>query len=243
MQKLINYLPNTLLIDDNGVKSNFHDLIKDKTVILNMFYSNCQVKCVPLGKLMSRVNLLLNKYIQVEDIKVISITLDAKNDTIQDLNNFKSKVWNNNCSNWNFYTGDYDELEILRHKLGMYSPEPDIDAVKSNHTGSFMIFNEKTGFIKHTQAFDNPVDIARKVVQMLTKNFYCHSYNLNNIDFSALTDEQIFENIQTMNSVFTVSFLPENIKNKFDKHAELQRGFQYKPPISNKQSCCCKKKL
>jgi protein SCO1/2 len=244
MQKLINFLPNTNLIDENRENVRFHDLVRGKTVILNMFYSNCKIKCVPLGKLMRRVNLILNKYILKENIHFISITLDAKNDTVDDLNRFKEGVTCEECLNWHFYTGDFDEIEVLRHKLGMYNPEPEIDAIKSNHTGSFMIFNEQTGFVKHTQAFDNPVDVARKVIQMLPRNFYSHSYNLDDLNFGALTDEEIFDNIQTMNSVFTVPFLPTHIRNKFDTYAEKQRGFQYEPPIKKNSggSCCCKKK-
>jgi cytochrome oxidase Cu insertion factor (SCO1/SenC/PrrC family) len=230
-------------MDENGKQNKFHELIKDKTVVLNMFYSNCKIKCLPLGKLLKRVNILLNKFILKDNIHFISITLDAKNDTIDDLVNFKKKVWDNNCLNWHFYTGNFDDIEYLRKKLGMYSPEPEIDSIKSNHSGNFMIFNEKTGFIKHTQSFDNPVDVARKVIQILPKNFYSHSYNLNNVNFEALTNDEIFENIQTMNSVFTVPFLPLYLRNIFDTYAEKQRGFRYDPIIKEKirGSCCCKK--
>jgi protein SCO1/2 len=237
------FLPNIILTNEYGDKHKFHDLIKDKTIILNMFYSNCEIKCIPLGKLMRRVNILLNKYILQDDIHFISITLDAKNDTVNDLIKFKDNVHTNKCLNWHFYTGNFDHIEVLRYKLGMYNPEPEIDSIKSNHSGSFMIFNERTGFIKHTQSFDNPVDIARKVIQMIPKNLYNHQYNLNDINFDSLTYDEIFENIQTMNSVFTVPFLPTHIRNIFDTYAKIQRGFQYKPPIKKKvKSCCCKKK-
>lgn len=239
--KLIQLLPNTLLTNEKGENKHFHDIIKDKTIILNMFYSNCNVKCIPLGKLMKKVNLLINKYICKEDIHFISITLDPQNDTIEDLNNFKNKVWDNKCINWNFYTGNPAELNVLRRKLGMYSPEPEIDAIKSNHSGSFMIFNTKTGFTKHTTPFDNPLDISRKTIQLLTRNFYTHSYDLKDIDYECLTDDELFENIHSMNSVFTTPFLPQNIREKFDKYAELQRGFQYKPPIGSSCNSCKKK--
>lgn len=243
MGKFINFLPNIELINENGEHEKFHDLIKNKTIILNMFYSNCKIKCVPLGKLLKRINLLLKNYIIKEDIHFISITLDAKNDTIDDLKYFKSKVYNDNCLNWHLYTGNFDDIEKLRYKLGMYSPEPEIDKVKSNHSGSFMIFNDKTGFVKHTQAFDNPVDLARKVIQVIPKNFYGHSYNLDDLNYKALSYDEIFENIQTMNSMFTVPFLPKYLKHEYDICAEKQRGFQYKPPIeeSVKNTCCCKK--
>lgn len=263
-------LPNIKLIDENNQQHHFHDLIKNNTVVLNMFYSDCKVKCIPLGNLMKKVNLLLRNYLLQKDknIHFISITLDAQNDTVQNIKNFKTKVWHNDCLNWHFYTGNYINIEKLRYKLGMYSPEPEIDKIISNHSGHFVIFNQKTGFIKHTESFDNPVDIARKILQIVPTNFYRHHYNLDDLNFNALTDDEIFENIQTMNSMFTVPFLPIYVRNKYDKYADLQRGFQYnplqlsltttntttdakttafgtanaKPIVTNKKSCCCSKK-
>jgi protein SCO1 len=250
MSELIKFLPDVNLTNENNEQHSFHELIKGKTIILNMFYSNCKIKCVPLGNLMRRVNLLLSeRNISEHDVVFISITLDAKNDTPEDLTRFKNMIKANECTNWHFYTGDFDEIEKLRFKLGMYNPELEIDVIKSNHSGSFMIFNTLTGFTKHTNAFDNPIDIARKVLQMTTKNFKRHSYTLDSLNYCALSNDELFENIHSMNSMFTVPFLPEYIRNKYDDYAEKQRGFQYEPPIENPEddaggesSCCCCKK-
>ena len=235
----MNFLPNILLVDENNQIARFHTLIKNNTIILNMFYSNCKKKCIPLGKHMKKVNLLLNKLIPNNRIKFISITLDPLNDNIEDLQYFKSQVYSNKCQNWHFYTGDYEDLEILRHKLSMYNPDPKIDAIKSNHSGSFMIFNEELGFIKHTDSFDNPIDIARKIVQLIPDNFKRHSYDLSDLSYHLLSEKELFDNIHTMNSMFTVPFLPKQLLEIYNKYGEEQRGFQYKPPI--KRSCCCKK--
>ena len=142
MSEFINFLPNVNLIDETGARQSFHQLIKGKTIVLNMFYSHCQVKCQPLGRLLRRVNLLLNRHLSPDQIHFISITLDAENDGVKELNEFKSKVWNDNCINWHFYTGNYSDIESLRYKLGMYSPEPEIDAIKSNQSGNFLNMNE-----------------------------------------------------------------------------------------------------
>lgn len=237
---MLKLLPNIDLIDDTEKTSKFHDLIKNKTVILNMFYSQCQVKCQPLCKLLRNVNLLLHNYIRTENITFISITLDSQHDTVSDINTFKNKVYDDRCLNWNFYTGNFNEIERLRYKLGMYSPEKEIDAVKSNHSGGFLIFNPKLGFSKHTEAFDNPIDIARKIIQMIPRNFIRHHYDLNDLCYDWLPDDVLFTNIKTMNSMFTVPFLPDHIKLKIDKYAEKQRGFNYKPPINKNKKCCCK---
>jgi len=232
------------LTNENGESSFFHDIIKDKLVVLNMFYSNCEIKCLPLGLLLRKVNFLLKRHFQEsKDIIFMSVSLDPENDTPDDLKRFSKQVTDGHTQNWHFYTGNPKEIHHLRYQLGMYNPEPEIDQVKSNHTGSFMIFNTETGFVKHTQAFDNPVDIARKVIQMTTNNFRRHSYNLDKLCYDSLTEEELFENIQTMHSVYTVSMLPEYLQKAYEYFAEKQRGFQYKPPIDNrseKTGCCCR---
>ena len=232
---------NICLINELGQKINLSSFMQDKTVIINMFYSRCEIKCIPLGKLMRRVNLLLKNTSKKDNIHFISITLDAENDTVEDLLYFKNSVWERDespslsakaemCDNWHFYTGIPEDIEILRHKLGMYSPELEIDAVKSNHSGSFMIINSN-GFVKHCKAFENPIEISRKIIQLLPRCFAAHSYSLRDLDYKALSDEDLFENIHTMNSMFTIPFLPHKIIEKYDTHAQNQRGFQYKPPI------------
>lgn len=226
---MFSLLPNISLIDDKSRQVKFHDIIKEKTVVLNMFYSRCKIKCQPLGRLMCKVNLLLNDYIEEGDIEFVSITLDASNDRVGDILDFKEKVYDNRCKNWNFYTGNYEDIEILRHKLGMYSPETEIDKIKSNHSGGFLIFNQKTGFAKHTEAFDNPIDISRKVIQLITRNFFQHSYDLGRLKYDWIGEDEMFYNIQSINSMFTLTFLPENIRIKFDNYAEKQRGFNFNP--------------
>jgi hypothetical protein len=56
-----------------------------------------------------------------------------------------------------------------------------------------------------------------------------------------IPDDKLFENIQTMNSVFTVTFLPKDIQDKYSEYAEKQRGFQYNP-LENGKKCFCKNK-
>ena len=147
---MLNHLPDIELINEKNEKHNFHDLIRGKTVVFNMFYSRCELKCIPSGILMKKVNLLLNKYLQKEDIEFISVTIDSKNDTVEDINYFKEQVHSDQCLKWHFYTGNFNEIEKLRVKIGMYNPEPEIDKIKSNHSAGYIIFNEKLGFKKHT---------------------------------------------------------------------------------------------
>lgn len=265
---LTSRLPNIILTNENNEKRNFHDLIENKTVIINMFYSRCEERCIPLGRLINTINLLLTPYIEKDNIHFISISIDPTNDTVEDINAFKNSVCpkdtgennypkdtgennypkdtgGNNCpKGWHFYTTtNKNDIEKLRYTLGMYSPEPEIDNDISNHSGHFTLFNEFTGFIKHTEAFDNPVDIARKVVQLVTNNFYTHDYSqyMKMLHYDKVPERDLFENIHSLNQTFTLPYLPQYLIDQFEKYAGEQRGFQYDPLKKDvPKKCCCK---
>jgi hypothetical protein len=83
------------------------------------------------------------------------------------------------------------------------------------------------------------------VLQLLPTNFNNHAYDSDMLllDYNSLKDDELFENIHSMNTMFTVPFLPDNIKQKYEEFAQNQRGFQYKPDIivPTENKCCCKK--
>ncbi len=46
---------------------------------------------------------------------------------------------------WTFVTGDYDEIELLRRSLGIFDPDPVVDADLYSHAGLVTFGNETTG--------------------------------------------------------------------------------------------------
>ena len=76
------YFPNLILTDQNGRKLKFYDdLIKDKIVIINMFYAQCEGICTPITRNLLRVQKLLGNRVG-KDIFMYSFTLNPKNDTV-----------------------------------------------------------------------------------------------------------------------------------------------------------------
>ena len=43
---------------------------------------------------------------------------------------------------WTFLTGDYDDIDLLRHRLGIYDPDPEVDKDKTQHAGLIVCGNE-----------------------------------------------------------------------------------------------------
>mgnify|MGYP005636833041 CR=1 FL=1 len=227
----LKHLPNIKLVNENNIVSNFHDIVSTGTIVISMFYSRCVNKCIPLGKIMKRVHTLLGEFIEQENIHFISITLNSKQDSIDDLNYYKSEIKANGCENWHFFKGEHSDVELLRRQLGMYIPEPDIDSVMSNHSGNSIIVNNETLSVKHVKAFENPINCARKILQQTTKNFPLHSGQecVLKLTYDSLTADELFENVHSISSRFTTPFFPDNIKQMYMEQVEKQRGFDYDP--------------
>ena len=134
------YFPNLVLTAHDGRKLKFYDdLVKDKIVIFNMFYAQCEGICSPITRNLVRVQKLLGNRVG-KDIFMYSFSLKPKDDTVSAMKHYAQmhKVG----PGWLFLTGSVDDMEILRRKLGYVDPDPEVDKDKSNHIGVLKYGNE-----------------------------------------------------------------------------------------------------
>ena len=134
------YFPNLILTDQNGRKLKFYDdLVKDKIVIFNMFYAQCEGICTPVTRNLVRLQQVLGNRVG-KDIFMYSFSLKPKDDTVAALKHYAQmhKV----KPGWLFLTGSVDDMETLRRKLGYVDPDPEVDKDKSNHIGVIKYGNE-----------------------------------------------------------------------------------------------------
>lgn len=134
------YFPDLLLTDQNGRKLKFYDdLVKDKIVIFNMFYAQCEGICTPITRNLVRLQKVLGNRVG-KDIFMYSFTLKPKEDTPAALKHYADmhKV----KPGWLFLTGAADDIETLRGKLGYVDPDPEVDKDRSNHIGVIKYGNE-----------------------------------------------------------------------------------------------------
>ena len=134
------YFPNLVLTDQNGRKLKFYDdLIKDKIVIFNMFYAQCEGICTPITRNLVKLQQRLGNRVG-KDIFMYSFTLKPKEDTVAALKHYAHmhKV----KPGWLFLTGSVDDMETLRRKLGYVDPDPEVDKDRSNHIGVIKYGNE-----------------------------------------------------------------------------------------------------
>jgi len=112
----------------------YDDLIKGKTVLLNIMYTVCTSEAIcPLGTAnLVSVQEILGPRVG-RDIFMYSITLDPANDTPQVLKNYARAFGVK--PGWTFLTGEKEEIERLRRNLGYVNLDPVKDKDPSQHGG------------------------------------------------------------------------------------------------------------
>jgi len=134
------YLPNLPLVTHEGKNVLFYeDLVKDKVVTINFFYSRCDEICPLVTANLVKVQKLLGNRVG-RDIFMYSITLKPAEDTVEVIRGFREM--HRIKPGWTFLTGAADDIELLRRKLGFTYPDPQIDRDKSQHIGNVRYGNE-----------------------------------------------------------------------------------------------------
>ncbi len=135
------YFPNIELTNHLGQQLKFYDdLIKDKFVVINMMYAQCSEGICPISTYnLKRVHEALGDRVG-RDIHMYSITLAADFDTPQVLSKYAED--HNTGAGWQFLTGKFSDIEIIRKKLGFYDMDPAVDANRSQHAGMVRIGND-----------------------------------------------------------------------------------------------------
>ena len=127
---------NVALTTHEGTTVRFYDdLIKDKTVLLNFFYTNClnEAICPLTTANLVRVQKLLAPRVG-RDVFMYSITLDPKHDTPAVLKKYRAHFTRN--PGWVFLTSDKPQrIERLRRALGYWRRDSLQDADPASHLG------------------------------------------------------------------------------------------------------------
>jgi protein SCO1/2 len=168
------YFPNFELTTQESKKVRFYDdLIKDKIVVINFMYAQCEGICVPVTQNLKRVQNLLGKRVG-RDIFMYSITLKPEEDTPEKLKHYvhmhKLKA------GWTFLTGKPDEIALLRRKLGFSDAKAKLDKDVTNHIGMIRYGNEARQWWAMCPGQANPPWIVESILWMDPKADDVHSH-------------------------------------------------------------------
>jgi protein SCO1/2 len=125
----------TVLTHKGDERRFYSDLLKDKLVVINFFYTNCptaQPALFTSFKLQKRLRTRLGR-----DILILSISVDPENDTVEIIRKYAQKY--NPQKGWLFLTGSEKNMNVINRRLGNTNRLPD------SHLRQFLLGNLKTG--------------------------------------------------------------------------------------------------
>lgn len=135
------HLPNIPLINHEGKRVLFYDdLVKNKSVTLNFFYTHCDEICPLVTANLARVQKILGDQVG-RDIFMYSFTLTPDMDDVKAIREYRNKYGARR--GWSFFTTDKPEdMEKLRRAIGFSYPDPAIDKDRTQHIGNVRYGNE-----------------------------------------------------------------------------------------------------
>jgi protein SCO1/2 len=150
------YFPDVTLTTQDGRPVRFYqDLVKGKSVAINVIYTSCTDECPLETARMAEVQRLLGDKMG-KNIFFYSISIDPGHDTPPVLKAYAEKFGVG--PGWFFLTGKKEDITLLTKKLGL-SRSSDASS-KDGHASSLMLGDEPNGQWMRNSAVDNPRFLA-----------------------------------------------------------------------------------
>ena len=158
-----NYFPNVPLTTQDGATVRFYDdLLKGKSVAINLIYTSCTDECPLETARLVQVQRLLGDRVG-KNIFFYSISIDPKRDTPEVLKAYAEKFGVG--PGWLFLTGQESDIKLIAKKLGL-SRRND-SASRDGHKAILMIGREPTGQWMRNSAVDNPRFLATTITNFM----------------------------------------------------------------------------
>src|SRR5262245_23283450 len=151
-----NYFPNVPLVTQDGTTVHFYDdLLKGKSVAINLIYTRCKDECPLETARLVQVQHILGPRVG-KDIFFYSISIDPNYDTPEVLRAYMKKYGVG--PGWTFLTGKEDDIKLVAKKLGLSRRTDLINP--DGHSASLMVGDEPHGQWMRNSAEDDPPFLA-----------------------------------------------------------------------------------
>jgi protein SCO1/2 len=154
------YFTNAALTTQDGKVVRFYDdLLKGKSVVVNLIYTRCTASCPLETAKLSQVQRILGDRVG-KDIFFYSISIDPKHDTPAALKAYAERF--HARAGWLFLTGADPDIKVIAKRLGLASLTD--AASRDGHQPTLMIGSDATGQWMRNSAVDNPRFLASTIV-------------------------------------------------------------------------------
>ena len=153
------YFSDVELIDQDGQKLRFYsDVLKNKVVVINTFFTTCTNICPPMNRNFEKIEEALGDRLG-KDVFLVSITVDPQTDTPTRLKEYSRRF--HARPGWMFLTGNRENVNWALYKLGQYVETRD------DHTSIFIIGNEPKGLWKKAFGLAKVEELIRIVEDVI----------------------------------------------------------------------------
>lgn len=153
------YFSDVELINQDGLKMRFYsDVLKDKVVIVNTFFTTCTSVCPPMNRNMEKIQEALGERLGKEAF-LVSISVDPETDTPPRLKEYASRF--HARPGWLFLTGKKENVDWALYKLGQYIEK------KDDHSTIIIIGNEPKGLWKKAMGLAKAEELMKIVDDVL----------------------------------------------------------------------------
>ncbi|HEV2835663.1 MAG TPA: SCO family protein [Pyrinomonadaceae bacterium] len=147
------YFSDVELIDQDGRKVRFYsDVLKNKVVAINTFFTTCTSICPPMNRNLEKMQDALGDRLG-KDAFLVSITVDPETDTPTRLKEYAQRF--HARPGWMFLTGKKENVDWALYKLGQYVE------TKDAHTSIVIIGNEPKGLWKKALGLAKAEELIR----------------------------------------------------------------------------------
>ena len=132
-------IPNATFVDQHGRERKLYDdVIAGHAVVVQFMYTQCDGVC-PASKatLVEAQSHFPDEFGRA--LRFVSISLDA-NDGPDELADYASS--RGMADGWILLSGKPEDVESVRRAVGAYDPDPEVDAVRSNHSAGLVLGND-----------------------------------------------------------------------------------------------------
>ena len=153
------YFSDVELLTQDGEKVRFYsDVLKNKVVVINTFFTTCTSICPPMNRNFEKIQNALGERLG-KDVFLVSISVDPETDTPTRLKEYGRRF--HARPGWMFLTGKKENVDWALYKLGQYVE------TKDNHTSIFIIGNEPKGLWKKAMGLAKAEELIRIVEDVI----------------------------------------------------------------------------
>jgi len=157
------YFTNLELVDQDGQTVRFFDdVLKDKVVVINFIFTNCDGACPLMTHKLSLVRDRMEGQI-ADPLQFVSLSIDPERDTPAAMKEF-AKSHHADHDGWVFLTGKPENLEYIIKRLGQFTD--DVEA----HSTMMLAGNVNTAHWIKIQPYEQPPAISEKLRGLIQEN-------------------------------------------------------------------------